>query len=53
MIQLKRVFSQKHFFLKFNKEVKQQISGGATGANFASPYACIYMDETKANFLKT
>ena len=38
---------------EFNDKVKQQISGTATGTKFARPYACIYMDKTETDFLKT
>ena len=38
---------------EFNDKVKQQISGTAVGTKFAPPYACIYMDKTETDFLKT
>ena len=46
-------FVLKKIFFEFNKEIKQQISGTAIGNKFAPPYACIYMDKTETNFLKT
>ena len=39
-------------YIKFNSNVKKQISGTAIGTKFAPPYACIFMDEFKANFFK-
>ena len=38
---------------EFNAEVKQQKSGTATGTKFASPYACIFMDDVETDFLKS
>ena len=46
-------FALKNNFFKFNNEIKQQISGTAIGTKFAPPYACIYMDITETDFLKT
>ena len=46
-------FVLKNNFFEFNNEIKQQISGTAIGTKFAPPYACIYMDKTKIDFLKT
>ena len=43
----------KTIFFEFNNEIKQQISGTAIGTKFAPPYACIYMDKTETDFLKT
>ena len=40
-------------FFEFNNEIKQQISGIAIGTKFAPPNACIYMDKTEIDFLKT
>ena len=35
-------------------EVKQQISGNAIGrTTFASPYACIFMDQVESEYSKT
>ena len=48
--------NEKHFknnFFEFNNEIKQQISGTAIGTKFAPPYACIYMNKTETDFLKT
>ena len=48
--------NEKHFknnFFEFNHEIKQQISGTAIRSKFAPPYACIYMNKTEADFLKT
>ena len=33
-------------------EFKQQVAGAAISTKFAHPYACIYMDELEAEFLK-
>ena len=46
-------FALKNNYFEFNNEIKQQISGTAIVTKFAPPYACIYMDKTKTNFLKT
>ena len=46
-------FVLKNNLFEFNDKVKQQISGTAIGIKFAPPYACIYMDKTEADFLKT
>ena len=46
-------FLFKNIFFEFNNEIKQQISGTAIGTKFAPPYACIYMDKTETDFLKT
>ena len=45
-------FVLKNKFFEFNNEIKQQIST-AIGTKFAPPYACIYMDKTETDFLKT
>ena len=37
---------------KFNRKVKQQVSGTAIVTNLSPPYACIYMDEVE-RFLNT
>ena len=34
-------------------KVKQQILGTAIGTKFATPYACIFMDEVETSFLET
>ena len=47
------MFFLKTFFFEFNNKTKQQISGTAIGTKFAPPCACIYMDKTETNFLKT
>ena len=46
-------FVLKNNLFEFNDKVKQQISGTAIGTKFAPPYACIYMDKTETDFLKT
>ena len=46
-------FVLKNNFFEFNNKIKQQISGTAIGTKFAPPYACIYMDKTETDFLKT
>ena len=33
-------------------EFKQQVAGAAISTKFDHPYACIYMDELEAEFLK-
>ena len=38
---------------EFNSKAYQQKSGTAIGTKFASPYACIYMDEVEQKFLET
>ena len=46
-------FVLKNNLFEFNNKVFQQISGTAIGTNFVPPYACIYMDRVKQDFLKT
>ena len=43
----------KNNFFEYSNEIKQKISGTATGTKFAPPYACIYMDKIATDFLKT
>ena len=38
---------------EFSDKIKQQISVTAIGTKFSPPYACIYMDKTWTDFLKT
>ena len=40
-------------YFEFFDEVYQETSGTAIGTKFAPPYACIYMKEVEAEFLKT
>ena len=46
-------FVLKNNFFEFKNEIKQQIPGTTIGTKFAPPYACIYMDKTETDFLKT
>ena len=46
-------FVLKHNFFEFNGEVKKQKSSTAIGTELAPPYACIFMDEEKTEFLKS
>ena len=46
-------FVLKKNIFEFNVKVKQKVSGTQIGTKFASPYACIYMDEVETAFLKT
>ena len=46
-------FVRKNNFFEFNNKIKQQISGIANGTKLAPPYACIYMDKTETDCLKT
>ena len=39
-------------FLEFNGQVKQQMSGTASGTKSAPAYACIVMDDVESKFLK-
>ena len=41
----------KNNFFEFNRDVKRQKSWAAIGTKFAHPYACIFMDAIKAEFL--
>ena len=43
----------KNNLFEFNNKVFQQISGTAIGTKKAPPYACIYMDRVKQDFLET
>ena len=46
-------FVLKNSYFEFNDQIKQQISGTAIATNFASPYACLFMDKTETAFLET
>ena len=46
-------FLLKNNFFEFNGEVKRQKSRTAIGTKFAPPYACIFMFEIDAEFLKS
>ena len=43
----------KNNYFKFTGKVKKQISGTAIGTKFATPYACIFMEQVETEFLKT
>ena len=43
---------KKHFF-EFNSQFFEQISGTAIGTKCVPSYACIFMDYTESEFLKT
>ena len=40
-------------FFEFNSKIKRQKSRKAVDTKFASPYACIFMDEVAPEFLKS
>ena len=40
-------------YFQFLGKVYQQISGIAKGTKFAPPYACIFVDQVKKEFLQT
>ena len=46
-------FVLKNNFFEFNNKIKQHISGTAIETKFPLPYACIYLDKTETDFLKT
>ena len=46
-------FVIKNNYFEFNWNVKKQISGTTIGYKFATPYACIFMDQVENEFLKT
>ena len=46
-------FVLKNSLFEFNGSVKQQVSGTAIGAKYASTYACTFMDKVETEFLKT
>ena len=46
-------FVLKNNYFQFGDKVYQQISGRAIGTKFATPYACIFMDQVESNFLQT
>ena len=46
-------FVLKNNFFEFHNDVFQQISGTAAGTKFALSYACIFMDQIEAKFLRT
>ena len=39
-------------YFKFNRKVKQQLSGTAIGTKYAPQYACIFMNKVETNFLE-
>ena len=45
-------FVLKNNFFEFNGQIKQQISGTATGTKCAPTYACMYMDKMEGEFLE-
>ena len=51
LVKMAEVFLRNNYF-QFNSNLKHQISGTAIGTKFAPPYACIYMDYIKNQFLK-
>ena len=46
-------FVLKNNCFEFNRDVKRQKSGTAIGTKFASPYACIFMNEVETEILKS
>ena len=46
-------FLLKNKIFEFNGEVKRQKCGRAIGTKFATPYACIFMDEGETESLKS
>ena len=46
-------FVLKNIFFKFDSKIKQQISGTAIGTKFPPPYAWIFIDKFKTDFLTT
>ena len=46
-------FVLKNNYFKFNRQIKQQISGTAIGAKFAPPYACLFLDKIETAFFQT
>ena len=46
-------FALTNNYFEFGQKVLHQISGIATGTEFAPPYACIFVDKFEADFLKT
>ena len=46
-------FVLKNNYFEFNGQIKQQISGTATGIKFTPPYACLFMSKIEAAFLET
>ena len=51
LVKMAEVVLRNNYF-QFNSNLKHQISGTAIGTKFAPPYACIYMDYRKNQFLK-
>ena len=51
LVKMAEVVLRNNYF-QFNSNLKHQISGTAIGTKFAPPYACIYMDYIKNQFLK-
>ena len=46
-------FVLKNSFFGFGSKFSKQIPGTAIGTKFAPPYACIFMDHSETEFLKT
>ena len=46
-------FTLKNNYFEFNRKFKKQISGNTIATKFAPPYACIFMDQVKTEFLET
>ena len=44
--------AHKNNYFKFDSLIKQQVSGAAIRSKFAPPYASIFMDRVKAEFLE-
>ena len=45
-------FILKNSYLAFDSMIKQQVSGTATGTEYAPPYTCIFMDREETEFLE-
>ena len=52
LIKMAKFVLQNNYF-EINGETKQQNFGTAIGTKFAPPYACVFMDQVKSEFLKT
>ena len=50
LIQMAEFVLSNNFF-ELNSDTFQQVSGTAIGTKFASPYACIYMDQVEQKSL--
>ena len=52
LVKVARFILENNYF-EFNGDIKKQISGTVIGTKFATPYACIFMDDLETRFLQS